>query len=115
MHKDYFLDLAGWIINFDNFEIKYYGSLLFDNKKFPSSWTSYPEKYKFISIDIFANNERTYIKRKTYTLFDLFGDVGGVLATLIIVISWIMRSFASFNLNVFMSNRLYTWDEPFNY
>jgi hypothetical protein len=44
----------------------------------PSSMASYPEWYKFTSVELGASPTRKIYQRVTYDLLNAFGDVGGV-------------------------------------
>jgi hypothetical protein len=44
-----------------------------------SSWTDYPEKYKFMSMEFEVNSDTRITDRATYSAIDLFGDLGGVI------------------------------------
>jgi len=61
--------------NFSYFSLKFQeGSV--------SSWTSYPDHYKFVSVDIELNLHSMQTNRVTYSVLDLFGDSGGLLEIL---------------------------------
>ena len=45
----------------------------------PSAWREYPEKYKFNSLDLYISDKKKIIQRETYSLLDLFGDIGGLV------------------------------------
>ena len=49
----------------------------FANDLIPSAWTDYPSKIKFHSIDMTWAKPSNILTRKTFTIFDLFKDVGG--------------------------------------
>jgi hypothetical protein len=56
----------------------------------PSAYTDYPTKIKFHSIDLQWDKSSKILTRSTYTILDLFKDVGGfgsfLLTTLSIVV-----------------------------
>jgi hypothetical protein len=58
----------------------------------PSSWTIFPNKYKFIGIDFLVDSNVIMASRTTYDLLALAGDIGGLKEVLswvgILLVSW---------------------------
>jgi hypothetical protein len=54
-------------------------NLVLDKTKNTSVWTDYPTRYKFHSIDFYVSDLKKLIQRETYSLLDLFGDIGGLV------------------------------------
>lgn len=75
----------------------------------PSSWTSYPEKYKFIGFQINISDVYTIYERKTYDLLGLFGDIGGLLGFLIFIVGTVPKRIAQINLSSLIAESFYTW------
>jgi hypothetical protein len=55
-----------------------------------------------------VNNYFENIERESYSLFNLFGDLGGVISILFIICDYIVRPTSDFKLNVMFANKLYT-------
>jgi hypothetical protein len=64
---------------------------------------------KLYALEMFANTKPVKTFRSTYAFFDLFGDFGGVVSLLSIVISSFVSTFSSFNLSSMMAHALYSW------
>ena len=54
--------------------------------------------------------------RETYSLFNLFGDLGGLFEFFLIIGGFIVQNFSNMKLNSLLANRLYYWpkSEEFN-
>ena len=54
--------------------------------------------------------------RETYSLFDLFGDIGGLYEFFLITGNLVIQYFSHMKLNSLLANRLYYWpkSEEFN-
>ncbi len=72
-----------------------------------------PGKKDFSVISFFIPQARSrlIIRRETYTLFDLFGEIGGLVEFFDVVISGIIRFFSSEEVTAKASNRLYSSDQ----
>jgi hypothetical protein len=55
-----------------------------------------------------ANNYYENIERETYSFFNLFGDLGGVISILFIICNYIVRPTSDHKLDVMFANKLYT-------
>jgi len=69
---------------------RYFNSF-FTGSLIPSAWTNYPEKYKFIGVQINIDDEKTIYERVTYDFINLFGDVGGFLSFLIFIVGYVPK------------------------
>ena len=63
-----------------------------------------------------AKNTVTVTTRETYSLFNLFGDLGGLFEFFLIIGGFIVQYFSNMKLNSLLANRLYYWpkSEEFN-
>ena len=48
----------------------------------PTSWTTFPDHYKFIDIEILVDTTKYEYSMVTYGLLIFFGDCGGILQAL---------------------------------
>jgi hypothetical protein len=55
-----------------------------------------------------SNNESQKVEREGYSLFDLFGDLGGVIEILSLLIGVFVDRFASFNMISILAKTLFT-------
>ena len=78
----------------------------------PSAYIDYPKNYKFISIAIEVDPTIKVISRETYSLLDLFGDVGGLYEFIQIAAGMLVSSFAALKLKALIANKLYSWYVP---
>jgi len=81
-----------------------------DNNLFPSAWTSYPERYKFLSIQIQVSDIIKVTSRETYSLLEFLGDIGGLAEFVFIFISFFAKRFGQMNLQAFLANKMYSWE-----
>jgi hypothetical protein len=72
-------------------------------------WKEKGELSGLYSLELLANTKPVKTFRSTYAFFDLFGDFGGVVSLLSIVISSFVSTFSSFNLSSMMAHALYSW------
>ena len=72
---------------------------------------SYPDNYKFTSIEFGAEEKRKVFQRTTYDLLEAFGDVGGVYECLRIFLSAIIASFSVFVEQSLIAKYLYRYDK----
>ena len=49
------------------------------NRPEPSAWTEFPDKYKFIGVEILMDFSLKSINRSTYSVLDYLGDIGGFI------------------------------------
>ena len=73
-----------------------------------SSWTSYPDHYKFFSLQINVSDETTYQHRATYELLEFLGDVGGLLGFFIALIGALISWLSQSKITSLIANRFYT-------
>jgi hypothetical protein len=76
------------------------------------AWKNREKKFSnsdLYSLELLANTKPIKTFRSTYAFFDLFGDFGGVVSLLSIVISGFVSTFSSFNLSSMMAHALYSW------
>lgn len=65
----------------------------------PSFWNKFPtdeepnNRYKFVSLNIMQDKDLTLINRKTYSLLDWMGDLGGLNDCLIVIGSILVQPF----------------------
>jgi len=73
----------------------------------PSAWTTWPTKYKFISIAILVKSDYLVIERKTYDILNLISDLGGLFGILTTFGSFLVQWYSKFNLENFMLSKLH--------
>ena len=74
----------------------------------PSSMTDYPESYKFVSFSFFIHPTVIEYDRTTYTLLDLFGDVGGLHDFFILMLTPLLEIFGANRILAILGSSLYT-------
>ena len=72
-----------------------------------SSWTDYPFKYKFMSIEFNLNLDITYTDRTAYDFLNWMGDIGGVLEILLLACNAIALPFSVIRIKALVSNRMF--------
>jgi len=80
----------------------------------PSAWTSYPERYKFMGLQINVKDVRTITTRETYALLEFSGDIGGTFEFVFVIGFLLTKGFISFNFLALIANRMYIWKSPFD-
>ena len=78
----------------------------------PSSWTKYPHKYKFTSVEFAVSDTISVTNRETYSLLQYLGDIGGLVEFLFLSIGLLIHSFGSINLKNIVAKKLYSWISP---
>ena len=74
----------------------------------PSSKTSYPDHYKFTSVNFFAHARTPIVSRTPYGILDLFGDIGGLNDFLGLFFSLFVGIFPLHRINALMAEWLYS-------
>ena len=64
------------------------------DKSYKTAWVHWPEKYKFISLQININDEQKILQRESKDWLAALGDVGGILSILEAVIMCFVGFFA---------------------
>ena len=77
-------------------------------KEIPTGWPTYPMHWWSWLIHITANETQIIVSRETYSLFDLFGDVGGAAELIWFVMRTSISMFANLKLTSLAGNRMYT-------
>ena len=72
-----------------------------------SSWTDFPEQYKFFGLHLELNPQIRVIQRRTYDLFDMARDLAGVFLFFNKFFRCIVTIFSTTRLNALISNRLF--------
>ena len=72
-----------------------------------SSMTSYPNHIKFISVDIELSLDSKQTNRDTYSILELFGDVGGIMELCSVFFGLFAVRFSKQRLDALLTNRLY--------
>jgi hypothetical protein len=67
----------------DSKETSYFKNTL--NRTGPSSYTSYPERYKFTSLNFYVTPHTPVVTRLPYGILDYVGDVGGLLEAVLAI------------------------------
>jgi hypothetical protein len=62
-----------------------------------------------------ASKFKSFTTRKTYSLFELFGDIGGINEFFKMVMSGLVYIFSSFNLNTMVAKSMFIWRKPKGY
>ena len=65
--------------------------------------------YVFNMAGISNSNTVNVTTRETYSLFDLFGDIGGLYEFFLITGGLVVQHFSHMKLNSLLANRLYYW------
>ena len=71
----------------------------------PAAWTTYPSEsnpygyYTFYELNLTMNLDVTIHNRKTYSLLDWLGDVGGLLDGLYLLVEFFIASYQTLTLN----------------
>jgi hypothetical protein len=60
-----------------------------------------------MSIDLHLSLDSTAIARDTYSVFDLFGDVGGLMEIIRLFFALLAVPFSKLRLDALVTNRLY--------
>jgi len=78
-----------------------------------SSWDTYSEDYKytFMKLDFHLSENGTKIDRKTPSILDIFGDVGGLFELFRIVFGFVALPFSQIRLSAFLTGQLYHLSE----
>jgi hypothetical protein len=77
------------------------------NRVIPSSHTSYPEHYKFTSLNFFVTPHTPIVTRFPYGPLELFGDVGGLFEFVTAVGTFCTFIFPAHKLSGILAHRLY--------
>ena len=77
-------------------EHTYYKTTWEDLSVGPSSWTQYPDRYKFLSLEFTFGKDYVQTRRSAYSLLDWLGDVGGLTDALFLLVELVVAPFASF-------------------
>jgi len=72
-----------------------------------SSWTNYPDFYKFMSMDIELSLDSLLTDRSHVGILDLFGDIGGLLEIVTVMCGYLAYKFSKIRLDSIITNRLY--------
>lgn len=99
-------DETNYLISIDAVETNYLS--MEKGNKHVDAWARYPENWKISNFWITTAPERYIISRQTYSLFDLFGDVGGALQLIQIFVGAFVSQISGFNLTSMIANRFYT-------
>ena len=78
----------------------------------PSAWSTYPDKYKFIGLQINVSDVRLETHRKTTDLLRLVAYIGGATRFSVLIGSLLVARFGKMRLSALLANRFYTWDTP---
>ena len=83
----------------------------------PAAWQNYPSEsnpyglYTYYAIDVTMNLDVTMHNRKTYSLLDWLGDVGGLLDGLYLLVEFFIASYQTLTLNKYLMTAL-IWIKP---
>ena len=100
-------DESNYLINYGMTEEKTIMSIP-NQKVYPTGWPTYPMFWASWAINITANETQIIVSRETYSLFDLFGDVGGAAELIWFVMRTSISMFANQKLTSLAGNRMYT-------
>ena len=73
----------------------------------PSSHTSYPEHYKFTSLNFFVTPQTPVVTRFPYGILDYIGDIGGLLEAVKTIGKFVTFVFSAHNLSAILALKLY--------
>ena len=79
---------------------------------YPSAYTSYPNKYKFIGLTISVEDSRNLISRETYSLLEFLGDIGGLYEFLYLFSYAVVKIFTPMTFISLFANKMFEWQEP---
>jgi hypothetical protein len=77
----------------------------------PSAWTCFPGKYKFISVAFFFSANKHVTQRATYSLLELFGDIGGLIEFLFFSSRFMFLYLGQIKIGVILASRLFHIEE----
>ena len=77
-----------------------------------SSWAHYPERYKFIGLQINVKESQKVTHRQTYGLLEFGGEIGGNFEFIKVTGFLIARGLVTFNFLALIANRMYIWKPP---
>ena len=77
-----------------------------------SSWNNYPDRYTFISYNLYASDAKELLQRESYSFLDFTGDIGGVIEFFRSIIYVFLHAFGPFRVSSLLANTLYTWISP---
>ena len=104
-------DESSLIINTGTTEEETYTEIVKGVKSF-NSWARYPQYWSYLEVMFNISSNLNVTSRETYTLFDLFGDVGGATELIWFVLSICISPFAEKVLAGLAGNLMY--DMPNN-
>ena len=76
---------------------------------YPSAYTSYPNKYKFIGLTISVEDSRNLISRETYSLLEFLGDIGGLYEFLYLFSYAVVKIFTPMTFISLFANKMFEW------
>ena len=71
-----------------------------------SSWTNYPDNYKFMSLEFELNLDVKHVDRTSYDILDMCGDTGGFMSILMVMGTVIAAPFVKVRIQAIITNRL---------
>ena len=79
-------------------------------KYFPITWNNFykTKKHSYAIAYFKANNYVTKLERTSYSLFELFSDMGGISSALFLIINTFVQAFAKNNINSMIAEKLFT-------
>ena len=64
----------------------------------PSSWNLWPERYKFIGLEVYFHYDKLLISRSTYGILECLGDIGGLAECVYYIGYFLLLPFTEFKL-----------------
>ena len=64
-----------------------------------SSWNIYPERYKFIGLEVYFHYDKLLISRSTYSILECLGDIGGLAECVYYIGYFLLLPFTKFTLD----------------
>jgi hypothetical protein len=72
-----------------------------------SSWSDYPEQFKFISVHLAVDQHITHVNRRTYDLLDMMVDVGGLVSAFYRSFVFLVLQFSEIRINTIITGSLF--------
>ena len=77
------------------------------NSNEKSAFTSYPDYYKFFSLEFILNPDLTHTDRECKDFLDLCSDIGGVLEMIKVFFGALTIKFSTIRMQALLTNRLF--------
>ena len=72
-----------------------------------STWTNYPERYKFMSLDFSLDMDIQHTDRTSYDILNMTGDVGGLIEVLLIAFTILAVPFRKITIAAIVTSKVF--------